>query len=602
MTKDKKIIQWIGLVAFTFILAISCENDNLEAGYDILGNPMTGNKEWVDLVAYNIFNEKDSIRSDESVLTNAVLGVYNDNVFGTSRADYVTQLRLSSNNFTFTDSINSSNMPEATVDSAICILVPNYAPSDTVSTKKIYTHLGSTTKYDNNTTDNVDTFRIVTKYKLNGIYPLSPTSTSFPISINTVTNFLFSTADDFTYAPLLSKSNVSIGQQLSLNSSGNVGNYTVTPYIYTTKYADTKGNTVSQIYTYSGSVRSTKNVAQTNAESVAGYRIPLDKSFFQTNIINKQGSNDLIDDARFIRFINGIKITVDPSTTQGFLINFNPSLSNQVIRLYYSYTKKKSSGTITTGNTYFDLSLNSANNVKMGLYAHTRNGIYQSGTSTNAILGNNRLYLQGMGGPKIAIKLDDAKLAEIRNNVSTKGWSIIDAKLRFNEVTADGYNLDNPRAIHGYLYDDTAIPVAQDYKKYTIFQDFFDFRNKPAFYSNEYLNNTSSTSLFTNNSYYDRTIDPKYYEISLTSTLKDIVEKNGTNNPIIVEMGNYEYVPLTSQTYGGLPYVYNYGTFNSGSKLVTKSENFYSPFRMVFYGNTETDITKKLRLEITYSK
>ncbi|MDO4224687.1 MAG: DUF4270 domain-containing protein, partial [Bergeyella zoohelcum] len=80
------------------------------------------------------------------------------------------------------------------------------------------------------------------------------------------------------------------------------------------------------------------------------------------------------------------------------------------------------------------------------------------------------------------------------------------------------------------------------------------------------------------------TNSPAYYDVSITQTLKDVVEKSAENKDIVLSIGDYS-VSTTTGAYLGQ----NYNT------------KAYTPNRVVFVG---TDATNQYRsqLNIVYTK
>jgi hypothetical protein len=78
--------------------------------------------------------------------------------------------------------------------------------------------------------------------------------------------------------------------------------------------------------------------------------------------------------------------------------------------------------------------------------------------------------------------------------------------------------------------------------------------------------------------------NPAYYEINITSTLKDIVEKEASNKDIIINVGDY----LTTTTGNLIGQNYN--------------NRAYTPNRVVLVGTTDAANANRAQLRITYVK
>jgi hypothetical protein len=85
--------------------------------------------------------------------------------------------------------------------------------------------------------------------------------------------------------------------------------------------------------------------------------------------------------------------------------------------------------------------------------------------------------------------------------------------------------------------------------------------------------------------YYNIDNNPAYYDITITKSLKDIVETDAANNDFVLNVGSYL---KNSQTgaYFGLNY----------------HDRAYNPNRLVVVGTTQDANPKRLQLNVTYGK
>ena len=82
----KKAITVFSMVVFGSALLYNCEPDADTLGEQLfLDGAAQGNEKSFDVTAFNI-NNNDSIRSDASKLTYAVLGAFNEGQFGMQKA------------------------------------------------------------------------------------------------------------------------------------------------------------------------------------------------------------------------------------------------------------------------------------------------------------------------------------------------------------------------------------------------------------------------------------------------------------------------------------------------------------------------------------
>jgi hypothetical protein len=121
----------------------------------------------------------------------------------------------------------------------------------------------------------------------------------------------------------------------------------------------------------------------------------------------------LKDAASFIRYFRGLRISVDEN--DGYLFSMAPN--DAAITIYYKNDVTASDGTVTKTKQETSLSLGSSN-VHLSHVAYSRSSSYITGTKdaidakdikTNTALPianpSTKLYLQGMGGSSIGVKL-----------------------------------------------------------------------------------------------------------------------------------------------------------------------------------------------------
>src|SRR5690606_15518417 len=145
-----------GAIVVMFTLSVlSCEDDISEVGSGLLDTGSNANVMYVDLVAYN--SNSDSIRSDERVLQNGIVGVYEESVFGRTKARFISQARLGAVNPDF------GTNPE--MDSVL-LTIPVFVKSGDSNVE-----IDSTTFYTApEDSENSDTIKIKRTYKLDSIY------------------------------------------------------------------------------------------------------------------------------------------------------------------------------------------------------------------------------------------------------------------------------------------------------------------------------------------------------------------------------------------------------------------------------------------------
>ncbi|MGI9582555.1 DUF4270 family protein [Chryseobacterium sp. RRHN12] len=499
MTHNLKKTFAILLMAFfgsTFLH--NCEPDPDSLGEQLFnGDAVQGNEISYPVIAYN-YDNKDSIKSDASRLISGlnesgaasyvgVLGAFTENQFGMQRASYVTQLRMPVDNYDF----NGAN-PK--VDSVVLVVRP---PANTTAN----TYFFESDSLKTNTFDKSD-------FPVDGVatavsiekktYPVRKygkvASKTMKINVHEVTTFLDANND------ALKRSNASISTGELLGSG----------------VFDGKISSVSITKKSDNSVVFTGNL---------GFRMKLSNTdFFQTHILDKKGKPELQDAANFIRYFKGIKISVDE--TDKYLYQFSPN-DLQLI-MYYKYDKTDN-GTTTRPQTTLNFNLGSAN-VHLGLYEYSRSGsaVASSLATSNPNDGDARLFVQGMGGPSVIVKIKDETIAQLKDIFVKDKAGIVSAKIR---VYLDPETWKNT----GSTED----------RRFTLLANTLDSAGKI-----DYKNLLFTSDLTTGLGLYYYKENPGYYDFVVTKTIKDLVEEKTekdpdgntkliTNKPLVITAGSF---------------------------------------------------------------
>jgi len=274
----------------------------------------------------------------------------------------------------------------------------------------------------------------------------------------------------------------------------------------------------------------------------AGLRIQLDKNYFQTKIANKSGATELSNESNFINYFKGLKISVQEN--DGYLINFAP---NEVTMIMYYRSGGKS-------NTFsFDLG---SSNVHFSKISYTRSATFNAVMANiNSTNGDPLLYMQGMGGPGAGIKLNGAGISDLKRLYKERGAAILSAKVRLYTDT-NTWNNSYTKPVGFLVRKQGETDFITDLK--TMLGN----------------SNYSLVKAYSTNS------NPSYYDIDITKTIKDIVEKEAEAKDLIVNIGEY---------------------LTSNGNLVSENynNNVSSPYRAVFVG-TNTTNNNRPKLMVTY--
>ena len=177
-----------------------------------------------------------------------------------------------------------------------------------------------------------------------------------------------------------------------------------------------------------------------------------------------------------------------------------------------------------------------------------------------------KVYAQGMGGPGIGIKIPETTIATIKDLYNNEKAGIISAKLRFYTDVASWNN---------------------NYQK----PSYFVVKQKDLNTYLEDMNTLAYTGIYNLVKTYDLDKNPAKYEIGITQTLKNIIEKEARSRHFILNVGNYTY----DQT-GAL-----LGSFYADLGAQNFNTRSYTPHRAVFVG-TDSNNDTSAQLIITYGK
>lgn len=503
----KKLIKVTSVLIGGSLFLYNCESDPDSLGAQLFTeNAAQENVTSYDVTAYNI-NNNDSLRSDAAVLNFAQLGAFSENVFGSQKASYVSQVRLQEYNPSF--GLNPI------VDSVVLEMkmpATTYAADSVTTTSASYTYPEGAVA----ATKEIKKYP-VSKYGKTKINE----KTLLNINVHEVTDFLQG-ASEVYYS------------NATVNYGSLIGSKVFDGKVQSVKITKTSDN---------ASLFSTE----------PGIRIPLDATFFQNKIINKAGSQDLKDAYNFIRYFRGLRLSV--AETDGYLFPFSPA--NLSVIIYYK-KDVTTGGSTTKQPSTFVLPMGSPQDVHIGQYAYNRTNtaLANALSNTDTTNGDKKLFLQGMGGPSIGFRVPPATIALLKNKLQNEKIGIISAKVR--------------------MYTDKAL-WDNNYQK----PGNFIFLEKDA---KVFL--AESSALFGAPGFflvrpYDLDKNLAYYDFTITTTLKDIVEKETANKDFIIKMGSF----LTDTN--NLPLGYNV------------TSRAYTPNRLVFVG-TDASNAQRIQLNVIY--
>lgn len=516
---------------------VSCEEETLGLDNNVIGGEAEGDVKSLDVIAFN--STFDTLRTDRFVLQNGAFGIYSEPIFGSTLSKFYTQIRPSS--------IGNKDFGEETKVDSVNLYVPIYYDSSVKFTEENRDTINLSKPGEKPVEK--DRIEIITKYKVDSLY--GNKDMKMTLKIRDINTILYK---DSKYFSKLYSSESAISTNSEPIGSAIIGN------TVESKIVKELGET-SNIY-----------------ESPIGYKVSLDKKYFEEKIIKNAKTGLLSDYATFIREnIKGLEFSVEESN--GFIVNFNPNKID--LKMYYSYKNPKKKE--DTDKDYkerlsdvygFDLTnqwnsgtANNANVIASQIINNITGSTYSS-VKSDSINGDARLYLSGMSGNYAQLKINQSQLDNLKSEMTKNNIVILGAKLKF--YIDDSYGFAKPPylvAWNNYKKDNKVVDE--------LYADVLEFYN------------SYPTSVHFNPIVKGKT---DFYTIDITKHLKSMLEKGNEfkDQTMYITMGNF----ITS--------VSDATTINSTNPY--QNNRAYNPYRVVLHGNKTEDVTKKLKLLVYYSK
>lgn len=440
----KKSFLKISSLLFLFIVLISCDKDFNSLDSDVIGD------DHFDLVKYDVQNLISYSKATGVVQTNNLplnaLGIYKNDFFGTTKAHFVTQVELSSENPSFGYN--------PVIDS-VYLYVPYFVASDVTtetSGERIY-DLDSI--YGNPQTGKFRLKVLENGYYLRDFDPDNNLQTSQKYFNDDKTTKI----DPFKGVEILNNSsNIAQNDEFYFSKKE--------LYIYKTNgaglYIDSNGDVLSD----------QNNVALRviKERKTPGMWLDLKSSFFQEKILDATASGNLFNNNIFKNYFRGLLFEVEEiSPDQGALAILD--FSRAEFKIIYKSSVEPSAENPNPARLRKEFSLrmgyNSSTTLRnnsINLFEYNNSVGYTSGLAdANETVGSERLYIKGGNGSVAFIELfTDEELQTLRNNIATEKWLINDAKLTFYIDKSKMLNeAHEPQRI--YIYDATNNMVIADY-------------------------------------------------------------------------------------------------------------------------------------------
>ncbi|WP_395654352.1 DUF4270 domain-containing protein [Flavobacterium sp.] len=425
-----------------FVLFISCDKDFNSLDSDVIG------EDHFDLEQYEVENLVAYSKATGPVQANNLplnaLGVYNNTKFGVTKAHFVTQVELGTENPSFGYN--------PVIDS-VYLYVPYFSEIQSTETsgERIY-ELDSV--YGNAETGKFKLSVVENGYFLRDFDPTDNLQSSQKYYSNDKPLI-----DPFKGTEILNNSSATSQNNEFYFSKKEL-------YIYKTNgaglYLDSNGAVLSD--------QNDVSLRVIKERKSPGMWLDLKNSFFQQKIIDATASGNLFNNNSFKNYFRGLLFEVEEiNPGQGALAILD--FSRAELKILY---KASADPTVENPNPVrtrreFSLKMgynasSTLRNNSINFLEHTNSSDYTSGlAAANEVSGSERLYIKGGNGSVAFIDLFDAtELQTLRNNVANNNWLVNDARLTFYVDKSQMLNVsDEPERI--YIYDATNNIVLLDY-------------------------------------------------------------------------------------------------------------------------------------------
>lgn len=507
-------------VVFAFV---GCDEEFTEVGGEIINNPSNVELREIEVNAYS--QKIDSVQTNN--LANYILGVNNHPVFGESVASIVTQVNLSSADPDFGENVM--------LDSVV-MTIPYFATEIAGGTDEEIT------------------------YDLDSIYG----NESFKLSVFETSFFLNDLDPDagfeqsqkyYSYQQDVIEQNI-LGEPLYVDDNFKPSSQSITSY-----EIDGVG----------------ENDTIVNSPALR-VKLPLD--YFKQKIIERAGSDVLLNNSNFRDYFRSLFIKAEPNGTGGsqILLDFSGQNQQAKISLYYTSDVQSGDETVNRRGSY-DLSL--AGNRFNTFEGEFPENVTQIINSQSEETGSENIYLKAQEGSVAVINIFPD--AEVLQNLRDEELLVNEADLTFyvNDDLIEGG--DQPRRL--YLYDLENNTILADYALDVTFNATSPDLSLTRFSGIQTEDDENGT----------------FYTIRITNHVSSIINEDAENVKLgLVIVPNINSVVARSQQ-GGI-----IGSVMSATRNVPMIDripavNSLTPAGTVLHGNLSEDEDKRLKLQIYYT-
>lgn len=518
-------IKRFGTLAFIGVAMFfqACADDSFkEIESDLLGNPNYTTGVYTATVSINNIKEK-SVQTNG--LSGYLLGQYTQEPFGTKKANIIAQVVLPSVNPTF--GANS----QATEDSK------NTPEKETVTEAYLYIPFFNPSSSSSNVTYTTDT-----EYTLDSIYGKS--TASFSIDVKELNYFLRDIDANLNSQAYYSDLDVSSHLGTTLAS---VNGYTINKKSITRHQFDNPTTTENES-------------TQVQDVLAPGIRISLDPDFFQSKIIDKEGSNELSNLNVFKEYFRGISITADNFSEDLMMLLNTEKAKIEVVYTYESTVNNE----VKKYKTRYEMNVN-------GITVNLFNNSGETVTTQTDASNVSRIFLSGGQGYTAEFNLfSDAELAEIKQ----KNLLITDASLFLYVDQSVSYTTEPERI---FIYNAKTGAILADYGYDPTGGTLTPAANAILVHLGKLQKENGKGT---------------YYRLRITNHIINIIKNSAENVPLgIAIASNVKNTSLSS--YLNI----------SDVKKQLPATSLATPLSTIIYGNSPSvEEGKRLQLKINYTK
>ncbi len=504
----------VAAVVFSFI---ACEDDFETIGSDVIGEPGF-NAELYDEAEITASTFKyGPVQTNNTQLN--LLGVYQDPVFGTQEASVLTSLMLTNSNPSFGN--------EPVLDSVV-LSIPFFSREVSVGDS--------------------------TEFKLDSIYGEGPIKLTI-----TESNFYLNNFDPETNFEKSQKYYSNMEPRILSNLTSNVllevGSFSPSNEPIVEYSVDSAGE------------------ADTLSLGPA-IRLHLNKQFFQTKILDKGGSSELLNQNNIKDYFRGIYINADQVNNEGTMMLLNLLHENAGIVLYYTTNLPDVRDADDDGDE--EELVEARRSYKLNFGTPKVNTFQQEMPD---FTGEDDLYLKGGEGSMAVIELFSGPDAD-GNGVSDQlealrevDWLINEANLIFHVNRDLAEDLDEPERV--YIYDLDNNRVLYDYQLNAMQES----------------NPVKPISVHLPPLTQDENGNGLSYKVRLTNHINNIVNKDSAN--VRLGLAVSQNVSLTTSS-----------ALLQQDEVVKRvpAASVITPEATVLYGPNAEDVEKRLKLNIYYTE